>query len=700
MNCKHTYHKNSILDSKESNICPYSKLYEQLTKDNHSIKPLPIDNAGKCLFHSHDTEWKKENHFLDRFLELIEILEQLEYKVFDFRDFLIVNDSNTVIDIKNIQRKQVSLDFTGAIFKSRIRFLNLDINNLILNDTLFEKNLSINETTLFSSLNFERVKVKGEFYLRDTEIGFNAYFSNTKFLKPIELSNSLFLGDVFFLKTVFSFTEIDLSEHDEPYCRFSNLKFNHSVNFEEALFDCGFEAVNVSFNGDVQFLQTKFSEKYYTVFRLPVIKENLSFIGSEKDKLFPYGAIIELKVEDIQGQIIFENVNFKNIKEENRNVLKELSYTDKVSIGSGCIKYRNQTNPRTIHIKSSIQTLLFELVNTYSSFFGEHNGFNLGFEIIERAEDKITFFYFSDENIAEEVFLERLQKTEVDFWTIIENPNVLYNPQPVIECRDTPQKEQSLTIDKTPSDKLQKFVEEFPYAKDLLINIASFFLKINVRITHNNLDDKDLNNLLQPIQFSDYIKIDIKKVIEMILESFGIKMLMGRKEGLTNIPRYKALIKKLDDIKKGQEEIKQNQKEQTERLDDIRGLLSNLEENFIANLTDELKYKFEEIKESIHKENKKDGIAIANMLMGHIDKAKEELTQQDSKIYSELKKSSDWKAKIKFGTPIFAKYLTGAEISIEKEYNLTEGGKILLRKIKELLEKYPTLYPKRSLGRI
>lgn len=691
MNCKHIYPNKSNLTSKKGNICPYSKLYTELSKGNSTVKPLPIDNAGECLFHSHDIEWKNENHFIDHFFALIDLLSEADYKTFDFRDFVIVNDSNKIIDIKNIDKKEISIDFTGAILKSRIRLLNLNINNLILNDTLFERSFTINQNVINSSFYLERAKLKDRFYLNDTKVGHNAYFGNAQFLDEIKLTDSSFTGSVLFYNTLFSFS--NLLEYYEPYSKFCNVVFERSVSFENAVFDCGVEFINISFKADTSFIHTKFSREYYTVFKSPNVKENLSFIGSEKDKLFPYGTVIELEAEDIEGQIIFENVNFKNIKEENRNVLKELSYTDKVSIGSGCIKYRHQTEPRTIHIKSSIQTLLIELVNTYSSFFGEHNGFNLGFEIIEKAEDKITFFYFSDENISEEVFLKRLQKTEVDFWTIIENPEVLYKPHPIIKDNYNSEKPQDLTINKATENKLQKFVDEFPYAKDLLINTASFFLKINVRITHESIDGKDLNKLLLAIHFNDSIEVDTEKITEMILSLFGISMLMGKKDGITNNPFEDRVIEKL-------EEIKDVQKKQLRYLADIKWYINDLEENFIIKLTDELKSEFEEIKEFITKENEKDGMIIADILMRHIDKATQKLTQQETKIYNELKKSDDWKAKIKFGTPILAEYTTGIDISIEKEYNLSEIGIKLFRKIIKLLEKFPTSYPKRYYGRM
>jgi len=88
----------------------------------------------------------------------------------------------------------------------------------------------------------------------------------------------------------------------------------------------------------------------------------------------------------------------------------------KVEIASGCIKYRFQTEIKTISINRDNQALILELSQTFTNYFTTQNGLNLGFEIVERDNDTISFFYFTDENINEVEFLERLKRTEQNLW--------------------------------------------------------------------------------------------------------------------------------------------------------------------------------------------------------------------------------------------------------------------------------------------
>jgi len=43
----------------------------------------------------------------------------------------------------------------------------------------------------------------------------------------------------------------------------------------------------------------------------------------------------------------------------------------------------------------------------------------VGFEIIDRDKTKVSFFYFTDENISEETFSDRLAQTEQSLWDLL-----------------------------------------------------------------------------------------------------------------------------------------------------------------------------------------------------------------------------------------------------------------------------------------
>jgi hypothetical protein len=62
---------------------------------------------------------------------------------------------------------------------------------------------------------------------------------------------------------------------------------------------------------------------------------------------------------------------------------------------------------------------MLELCQTFTNYFTASNGLNLGFEIVDRDKTKVRFFYFTDEDISEETFSERLAQTEQSLWDLL-----------------------------------------------------------------------------------------------------------------------------------------------------------------------------------------------------------------------------------------------------------------------------------------
>lgn len=145
----------------------------------------------------------------------------------------------------------------------------------------------------------------------------------------------------------------------------------------------------------------------------------LSFISTDAhNKMFNHDVQMSFK-EDPSGTIRFENVNFNLFTPSSKERLTQLAKLGHVEIGSGCIKYRFQTSVQTISVSQGNAPLILELCQTFTNYFTVSNGLNLGFEIVERDKTKVSFFYFTDEDISEETFHERLAQTEQSLWDLL-----------------------------------------------------------------------------------------------------------------------------------------------------------------------------------------------------------------------------------------------------------------------------------------
>ncbi len=176
--------------------------------------------------------------------------------------------------------------------------------------------------------------------------------------------------------------------------------------------------------------------------------------------------------------------------------------------------------------------------------------------------------------------------------------------------------------------------------------------------------------------------IDYSETVRIL--AFIKSTILTIKEQIQPIDQIKDL---LHEVKKGQENgfrgIDKHLDEQDKILENLSLQISNLEEGFTKHLSDELKSEFEKIKAFIAKENEENGAAIAEKLMAEIDKAKGELGEY-TKAYNELKKSKDWKAKIKLSIPLIS-YL-GIDVGFESEVELNNMLKNFFKKTKTLFK--------------
>jgi len=405
-----------------------------------------IDDEGLCIFHSKDIKWKEESNFQYHFDKLLEILLEKGEKTLDFTHFILVGNKKRFI-VKDIINQKVSFDFSNAEFKTSVDFLNLDINDFMCNDAVFQGSIRIFKSS-FLSMRFEDMIANGVFNMQETTIRHNAFFTNSRFLQLGIFQDINFEGGAYFTKCIFDYKFIN--EYEEPVVRFDKIVFGNSTNFNMAKFYCGIDLWNSTANGSIEFTDTQFSRNDFSSFRNIIVNKSMIFKGtnpSPKKKLFPFKFGIDITEDQINGQIHFENVNFYNISPQNKEMLIKMSYGDKVVIGSGCLKYKVQTPLIKIPVDSLHHNLVKEFTTSFSNYFSFFNGINLGVEIVHQQSDYIEIFYFTDDDITQEELLRRIDNTGQNFLqddSIVENKNIV-NPK------------QSVTIIENFTSKLLSF---------------------------------------------------------------------------------------------------------------------------------------------------------------------------------------------------------------------------------------------------
>lgn len=429
--CNHSY-----LINKEGNKfknCPYPTLYKKWKKEEnlelnleHSIH-LPHDDYDKCIFHSSQYKWKRENKFLGRFLDLISLIENdNNRKVFDFRDFVIVGDKeqeNYNIPLLDYSFK-LPIRLNGAKFKDSVLFKNIEFDkggSMI--GVEFQEAITFDECT-FYGMEFDRSIFSDTVYFRNALFSSYAAFFNVHFMNGLHIRDCDFRDIANFEDCLFKVKNIYKRKID-----FTRSIFQSTVAFNKSIFEAAVMFEAVDFQSRTDFIDSQFNLKETidpsensVTFKEFKLGENgvLNFSSTNpSNKLFSFDVGIRYKEEDVQGLIQFENANFQFISEESKTLLKESEKLGKVEIGKGCIKYRFQSKKKTLIISKENQHFITEITQVFANYFVNHYGLNLGVEIYERNENSITYFFFSDENIKAEVFEDRMQESEYDIWELL-----------------------------------------------------------------------------------------------------------------------------------------------------------------------------------------------------------------------------------------------------------------------------------------
>lgn len=483
--------------------CPYPEFYENVRSAASGAPSLPIDNKGACLFHSRDVEWKRKNDFAGRFLELVRLLDAHGTgRSYNFSEFVFVggepgtgsgSEEHTLLIDGMTFRKQAY--FTGASFLDPLALRGAKFQGGADFDyATFCRDLRV-ENTHFHGVDFNRAKFTHPAVFIKVAFLNYALFESARFTGAaagyaVKFEDSHFDGITDFSGAVFSLG-------DESSVGFLNVQFKDFTNFGGTQFYCHVVFSEVSFEFATDFIDSSFHPTRSSArYRGSGVEFNriavnagavLTFMSTDpQHKMFDLDVQMSFR-EDPAGTIRFENVNFSRISKQSRDQLTRLAKVGKVEIGSGCIKYRLQTDPRTISVSQGNAPLIVELCQTFTNYFTASNGLNLGFEIVERDKTKITFFYYTDEDISEAAFLERLAQTEQRLWSLL----------------SVSSEEQLMAVERPAGDALSTGRENtLINAIDGLSALLGTFFRVGARIVLGAWKELDTRELLSAIRFN------------------------------------------------------------------------------------------------------------------------------------------------------------------------------------------------------
>lgn len=484
--------------------CPYPEFYRALAAAGGEAVPLPIDGNGACLFHSGELEWKRANDLPGAFLRLVRLLDVHDAsRFYDFAEFVFVGTpapgrfggTEHLFRIADIDFPGTAY-FTAARFVDRVEMERVRFpSGIQLEGATFERELAVLDSVIkgagMSGARFDHTR-----FVR-VEFASYAFFDDARFTgrvvgggHSVHFAHSVFRGLTNFAHAVF-----DLGDSSAA---FQHVRFEEFTDFRGTRFDCHAEFLYVTFADTTDFIDTVFgmvraSARYvgaaaeFAGIRV-TDRGVLTFRSSDPaNKLFVHDVVVTFDKGEPVGTVYFENVNLTSFVNGSRQRLLELAREGRVQIGPGCIKYRVQTPLRTVPVEEGNAPLVVELCQTFANYFSASHGLSLGVEIVTRDRTRVSFFYYTDEDVSEAEFLDRLAQTERGLWNLL----AAGPPAPVLALPgpggEAPGRDESVVIN----------------AVDGLSAMLGTFFRVGARIAIGRWRETDTRALLGAIRFNE-----------------------------------------------------------------------------------------------------------------------------------------------------------------------------------------------------
>lgn len=232
---------------------------------------IPVDANGLCLFHSRDVEWKTQNHFHSRFLQLLKILEGLSmdakrptsFTPIDLRECYFIGiprigskDRSIILEnldlfgpvqldfqnsifedamsFRKMHLKQTQVNFSHCQFKGLCQFYESKLGHLNLSHTSLTGGLLINHSSFYDTFCADHLRANGIF-----ELSSNAFFQGASFQNLLlhtyfaHVEANLFYSTVNFNDSTIKSDNYFLSNYFHRDILFLNVDFQRSFSFSE-----------------------------------------------------------------------------------------------------------------------------------------------------------------------------------------------------------------------------------------------------------------------------------------------------------------------------------------------------------------------------------------------------------------------------------------------------------------------------------
>jgi hypothetical protein len=430
--CNHQHKKSYINGLSET--CQIPTYFTKIADQDHEYTDLPLDEKGKCIFHSTNLKWKRTNNCGDRFWELLQIMAKDEIlQDIDFREFIL-----TGLDFgenHGYQKGAVPLEGECIIpigrlhIKAPLRMQGAKFHdNLLLQDMQFEAAVDFDEAIFKGVVTIECCNFKGmvsfingcrmehNFIVEDCSFEESADFHNLVAMQQVYFTDVLFGAEVMFVglsqiapDLICSFTQVTFSE----YTSFSDAGFNSSLAFD-----------NCRFLGEVHFENTAFRKRLQVL--EPLIADKIFIMGTKPGvKLFENAVDFELSLESFEGvgQLIFKNVNLFNFDASFKSQLKELELNHKIDLREGCILYRTSVE-RIFPYSRFNKIILEDISNALASFFESLYNRSLQIDLTrDLKKNEIKLLFHTEENISIAELQSLIFQTKENILEFLEDPN-------------------------------------------------------------------------------------------------------------------------------------------------------------------------------------------------------------------------------------------------------------------------------------
>ena len=377
-----------------------------------------------------------------------------------------------------------SLDLSYSTFNCRVEFLNMTIITLNIQNTSFCEKLYFTNVEFKNSTFSSNATFHNGLSLINCDLQRNLLFDNCTF-NNINETSSCEIG----IKQCKSVHYLSFEGSlIKPRVFISKSSFDYELNFNQCTIENEFLFEQSRINGTISFKEAEFSLKENVN---PMMSgthfENIEL--SEKGRIifkgkYPQDDMIknELSIhfkDEPKGLISFENFNLNKIYPKFKARLFELEKEGVVEIGKGCRKYYCQTEIFTITASKATQTLVLDIVKIFCNYFELQENSNLGIEIVERNKSLIRYFYFTDEEISYDKFLEKINHTEYNLWETFSN------------------------LSKYSINSIEDIEK-----RNLLIDIAGLFLKLGNYTQNKITHEEDIPKILNSISAKAFTHLD------------------------------------------------------------------------------------------------------------------------------------------------------------------------------------------------